>query len=154
MDLNLVFWSAALANLAVVVFCTASGVRRIRAKDVAGHRRMMFTAISLVVLFLVSYVVKVGLLGREDKSAWTALDFAILYVHELCVTSMLIGGAIAVYRAAKFRAGLGPNLKLPPDTDPLKGLAGHRRAGWLAVVGSVLGFVTAIGVLAGMFARA
>jgi uncharacterized membrane protein YozB (DUF420 family) len=152
-DPNLVFWSAALANLGVVVFCTSTGVKRIRAKDVAGHRRMMFTAISLVIFFLVSYLVKVGMLGREDKSAWTTFDFVILYLHELCVTSMLIGGAIAIYRAAKFRAGLGPNLKLPPDTNPLQGLQRHRRAGWVAVVGSVLGFVTAIGVLAGMFAR-
>jgi uncharacterized membrane protein YozB (DUF420 family) len=152
-DPNLVFWSVALANLGVVVFCTSMGVRRIRAKDVAGHRRMMFTAISLVVLFLLSYVVKVGMLGREDKSAWTGFDFAILYIHELCVTSMLIGGAVAIYRAARFRAGLGPKLKLPPGTNPLKGLQAHRRAGWVAVVGSVLGFVTAIGVLAGMFAR-
>jgi uncharacterized membrane protein YozB (DUF420 family) len=129
-------------------------VRRIRAKDVAGHRRMMYTAISLVVLFLASYVVKVGMLGREEKLEWTPFDFTILYIHELCVTTMLIGGALAIYRAAKFRAGLGPNLKLPPDTDPLQGLERHRRAGWVAVVGSVLGFLTAIGVLAGMFARA
>ena len=153
MDPNLLFWSGALANLAVVVFCTLNGVKRIRAKDVAGHRRMMVTAISLVVLFLVSYVVKVGMLGREDKSAWTTFDYAVLYIHELCVTSMLIGGAIAIYRAAKFRAGLGPNLKLPPDDNPLQGLERHRKAGWVAVVGSLLGFVTAIGVLAGMFAR-
>lgn len=154
MDPNLFFWSAALTDLGVVVFCTFTGVRRIRAKDVAGHRRMMYTAISLVVLFLASYVVKVGMLGREEKLEWTPFDFTILYIHELCVTTMLIGGALAIYRAAKFRAGLGPNLKLPPDTDPLQGLERHRRAGWVAVVGSVLGFLTAIGVLAGMFARA
>jgi len=153
-DPNLVFWSVALANLAVVVACALTGVRRIRAKDVAGHRRMMLAAMSLVVLFLASYAVKVRVLGKEDKSMWTTLDFAVLYVHETCVVVMLIGSAIALYRAARFRAGLGPNLKLPPDTNPIQGLRAHRRAGRIAVAGSVLGFVTAIGVLAGMFARA
>lgn len=154
MDPNLVFWSAALLNLGVIVFCTYSGVRRIRARDVAGHRRSMLTGMSLVGLFLVAYVAKVGLLGREDKSDWTRFDFAVLYVHELCVVAMLVGAGIALYRVARFRAGLGPGLVLPPDTNPLQGLQAHRRAGWVAVLGSVLGFVTAIGVLAGMFARA
>ena len=133
MDPNLAFWSLALANLAVVVACAWTGVRRIRAKDVAGHRRMMLTSMSLVGLFLVSYAMKVRVLGREDKTAWTTFDFAVLYLHEACVVVMLVGGALALYRAAKFRAGLGPNWKLPPDTNPLAGLRGHRRAGRFAV---------------------
>ena len=154
MDPNLLFWSGALANLGVIVFCTFTGVQRIRAKDVVGHRRRMITAMALIAGFLVAYLLKVGMMGREDKSAWTTLDFVILYVHEVCVVAMLAGSAVALYRAAKFRAGLGPNLKLPPDENPLEGIERHKRAGKVAVWGSLLGFVTAMGVLAGMFARA
>ncbi len=154
MDPHLGFWSAALANLGVIVLCTTTGVRRIRAGDVAGHRRRMLTGMSLIGLFLVAYIGKVVVLGREDKSAWTTLDFAVLYGHEVCVISMLIGGALALYRAARFRKGLGAGLRLPPAEQPLEGRRGHRRAGWIAVVGSVLGLATSIGVLAGMFARA
>ena len=154
MDANLAFWSGALANLGVIVFCTLTGVQRIRAKDVVGHRRRMVIAMSLVGAFLVAYIVKVAALGREDKTGWTTLDFVILYTHEICVIAMLAGGGVALYRAAKFRAGLGPKLKLPPDDDPLEGFERHKRAGKVAVWSSLAGFITAIGVLAGMFARA
>ena len=148
------FWSGALVNLGVIVFCTLTGVQRIRAKDVVGHRRRMLIAMSLVGAFLVAYVLKVAMLGREDKTDWATLDFVILYTHEFFVTAMLAGSAVALYRAAKFRAGLGPNLRLPPDENPLQGVERHKRAGRVAVWTSLLGFLTAIGVLLVMFARA
>jgi hypothetical protein len=37
--------------------------------------------------------VKVSLLGHEDKSAWTRLDYAILYLHETSIAGMLVAGA-------------------------------------------------------------
>lgn len=154
MNPNLAFWSLALVNLCVLVACTALGVRRIRARDVRGHRRMMLTAAWLVALFLVSYGVKLVFLGHEDKTGWTRLDFTVLYVHEACVTAMLMGGALALYRARRFRGRLGASWQLPPESDPLKGRRGHRRAGWTAITGAALAFVTAAGVLAGMFGRA
>ena len=95
MDANLVFWSGALVNLGVIVFCTLTGVQRIRAKDVVGHRRRMLIAMSLVGAFLVAYVLKVAMLGREDKTDWATLDFVILYTHEFFVTAMLAGSAVA-----------------------------------------------------------
>lgn len=152
MDPKLLYWCGALANLGVILGCVALGVRRVRRGDVAGHRRLMLTSVALVGLFLVSYLLKVALLGKEDRSAWTTLDHAVLYVHELCVAAMLLGGGLAVFRTRRFRARLGPGLALP--TEPLPGVGLHRRAGRVAAIGALLAFVTAAGVLAGMFARA
>ena len=87
---NLVYWTAALANLAVIVGCGSRGVRAIRRGEVRTHRRMMLVSTALVALFLVSYLLKVAWLGKEDRSAWTALDHAILYTHETCIAAMLV----------------------------------------------------------------
>ena len=153
MDPKLAFWTLAFANFGVITWCAALGVRRIRRKDVAGQRRMMGTAAALVLLFLVAYVGKVFVLGKEDRSTWTQLDHAVLYVHESCVMLMLIAGLYAGYRAWRFRGHLGPKLVLPPESDPLFGRTQHRRAGWTAIAGCVLALVTAAGVPAGMFSR-
>jgi uncharacterized membrane protein YozB (DUF420 family) len=153
MDPKLLFWCLALANLALIVAFALTGVQAVRRGDVRTHRRNMLTAASLVALFLVSYLVKVAVLGREDRSLWTPLDRGVLYVHETFVVLMLGGGGFAALRAWRFRARLGPALALPRD-GALPGAQTHRRAGWVAVVGAALAFVTAGGVLAGMFARA
>jgi len=152
MDPKLLFWTGALVNLGVILVCVGQGVRAIRRRDVRRHRRRMLTAASLVGVFLAAYAVKVLALGREDRSLWTRIDYGVLYVHELCIAAMLVGGAIAGFRAWRFRARLGPSLELPAE--PLPGRLTHRRAGWLALVAALLAFVTAAGVLAGMFARA
>src|SRR5262245_42112950 len=152
MDAKLVFWCVVLANLGAIVGFAATGVQAVRRGDVRTHRRRMLTAASLVGLFLVSYLLKVAVLGREDRSLWSSLDRTVLYVHETFVVAMLGGGGFAAFRAWRFRARLGPAFALPREALP--GAQVHRRAGWIAVVGAALAFVTAGGVLAGMFARA
>jgi len=152
MDAKLIFWCVALANLGAIVAFAGTGVRAVRRGDVRTHRRRMLTAAALVGLFLVSYLIKVAVLGREDRSLWSQLDRTVLYVHETFVAAMLLGGGYAGWRAWQFRSRLGPSLVLPRDGE-LPGRAPHRRAGWVALVGAALAFVTAGGVLAGMFAR-
>jgi uncharacterized membrane protein YozB (DUF420 family) len=151
---KLLFWTAALANLALVVACGARGVRAIRRGEVRAHRRMMLTACALVALFLASYVAKVAVLGHEDRSAWTALDHAILGTHELCIAAMLLAGGYALFRGLRFQARLRPSWSIPPDRDALPGREEHRRAGSIAKWSGALAFVTAIGVWAGMLLRA
>jgi uncharacterized membrane protein YozB (DUF420 family) len=153
-DPKLVYWSLALANMAAVLALAGRGVRAIRRNDVARHRRAMTAAAGLVVLFLVSYVVKSLVLGREDLAVWSAAARTNLWVHESFVTGMLLAGATAFVlgrRLARTRRVSGR-----PE-DPLPGparLARHRRFGWAALVCAVFGLLTACGVLAGMFARA
>jgi uncharacterized membrane protein YozB (DUF420 family) len=151
---NLAYWTGALANLAVVVWCGASGVRAVRRGEVRTHRRMMLVATALVALFLVSYLLKVAWLGKEDRSAWSSLDYAILYVHETCIAAMLVAGGIALFRALRFQARLRPDWSIPPGRDALPGRDLHRRAGSVAKWGGALAFVSAIGVWAGMLLRA
>ena len=104
-------------------------------------------------LFLVSYLAKVVLLGKEDRSGWTGLDHAILGTHELCIAVMLCAGGFALYRGWRFQATLRPDWVIPAGADALPGRAQHRRAGTIAKWSGVLAFVTAIGVWAGMLLR-
>jgi uncharacterized membrane protein YozB (DUF420 family) len=151
-DAKLLYWCAALVNLGVILVCAAVGVRYARRGHLRVHQRLMLTASALVGLFLATYLAKVAFLGREDRSLWTAADYAVLYVHESCVAVMLLAGGLAVWRARGFRAQLGARFERPPGG--LAGAAAHRRAGWIAVWGAASAFATAAGVLAGMFQRA
>ena len=154
MDANLVFWCLALLDLGAVAICTAVGVRRARAGNLAAHRRSMLAAVTLVGVFLVSYLAKLAVLGREDRSAWTFWDFTVLYVHESFVAMMLLGGGIALWWARGFRERLGEDGRLPEDGLPLPGGERHRWMGRVAFLGVWMAFITAMGVLAGMFSRA
>jgi uncharacterized membrane protein YozB (DUF420 family) len=150
---NLLYWTAALANLGVIVACGARGVRAIQRGEVLAHRRMMLVSSALVVLFLASYLAKVAWLGKEDRSAWTAIDHAILYTHETCVAAMLVAGGYALFRGFRFQRALRPSWAIPPGADALPGRERHRRAGRIAKWSGALAFVTAIGVWAGMLLR-
>jgi uncharacterized membrane protein YozB (DUF420 family) len=112
---------------------------------------MMLTSASLVGLFLVSYVIKAIVLGREDRSLWSQASLWTLYVHEACVAVMLVAAGIALMRARRF----GPLRDSAPPAPEARerGRRVHRRAGRVAVSASVLALLTAAGVLAGMYAR-
>jgi uncharacterized membrane protein YozB (DUF420 family) len=153
MEPKLLYWSLALANMALVVAFAARGVRAVRAGDIATHRRSMTIAGVLVVGFLVSYVAKVGVLGSEDLSIWSFAAKLNLWVHEAFVVTMLLAGSAALVvgrRLARTRRVTGRAEDPAPGADTVRR---HRRLGWLAVACSGLGLVTACGILAGMFAR-
>jgi uncharacterized membrane protein YozB (DUF420 family) len=139
-------------NFALVVACALAGVRHIRHRRARGHRQMMLTAAAFVVLFLVSYLVKVALLGREESGSWSAGWLWVLYVHEACVAAMLLAAGVALTRARRF----GPLRDgEPPAPEASEGdRRVHRRAGRAAVAASVLALGTAAGVLVGMYTRA
>jgi uncharacterized membrane protein YozB (DUF420 family) len=153
MDVHLAFWTGAQVILGGVVLCATLGVRAIRRRRLRTHRRLMGAAALLIVTFLVAYVLKVLLLGREDFSLWTPTDVWVLRLHELCVAAMLLAGGYAGWKALGFRRSLPRGPMLPPDESPLRGRALHRRAGRIAWLGSVLAFGTALLVLAGMYTR-
>jgi hypothetical protein len=155
MDGKLVYWTAAFINMLLVVSVVFLGVRAIRLGRVKVHRRCMLLASALVIGFIVSYLFKVAFLGREELSQWSAGSVIVLRVHEFCVFTMLLGGTVAGSRAFAMRRdpivrGI-PTSTLPRDSGVRMW---HRRGGWTAVMGALLGVVTAALVLVGMYRRA
>lgn len=154
MNPGLVFWTAALVNLGIVCAMAVLGVRCVRRGEIARHRQAMRLAAWLVVAFLLSYVLKVVMIGREDMSRWSSAELWVLRAHELCVVVMLIAGGIAWVQSRK----LVPTRSVSrdardPEADPYV-LRSHKRAGWTAVLSAIAGFALAGFVLAGMYARA
>ena len=141
-DPKLVYWTAALANMGIALALAVEGVRRVRRRDIAGHRRLMLGAATLVVVFLISYVAKVMGLGREQLEVWDARYIWTLRFHETCVLTMVIAGGRALWLGARegFR-------------DPERAWV-HRRAGRIALVSAGLGVLSASYVLYGMYDRA
>ncbi len=151
---GLVFWTAALVNLGLICAMGILGVRCVRRGEIARHRRAMKVAGGLVVAFLISYVLKVILIGREDRSLWSDADVLILRAHEVCVVIMLIAGGIAWWQSRPLLAtrSVTRNAR-DPEADPGV-LRRHKRAGWAAVLSALAGFALAAVVLAGMYGRA
>lgn len=154
MDSKLIYWTAAFANMLAILALAFVGVRAVRRGEVLLHRRCMLLASGLVLGFIVSYLFKVALLGREELERWGVVSVIVLRVHELCVFTMLLAGAAAGSRAFAMRRD--PIVRGTPTTLPRNsGLRmWHRRAGWTAVTAALLGVVTAALVLAGMYRRA
>ncbi len=146
MDPKLLYWTGALINMWAVAALALAGVARIRARDVAGHHRRMLGAAALVLLFVLSYAVKLAQLGREDLPSWEPWAVTLLRIHELFVFIMLLAGGRAGLLARKLR-----HVKLPDGQggDPLR--VAHRRAGKLAIGAALFGALTASGVLTGMY---
>lgn len=150
LDPKVTYWTLALANMLAAIACAATGVHRVRRGDVAGHARLMKTAGLLIGLFLVSYVVKVSALGREQLELWEPRFVHVLRFHELGIAAMVGAGALAfaigtrrrlIDPAARRAAALGTALR------------NHRRAGWTALVSAGLAAAGAAYVLYGMYAR-
>jgi uncharacterized membrane protein YozB (DUF420 family) len=153
MDAKLAFWCWALANMGLVLGLCVRGWRAIRANQIDAHRRAMSWAGVFVVAFLVAYVTKRLLLGREDLAVWSRAARTNLYVHESFVMSMLIAGGTAF----AFGRRLARTRRVTRDTaDPLAtptALSRHRLAGRIALACAAFGFLTACGILGGMLAR-
>ena len=153
MDPKLLYWSLALANMAALVGFAAAGIRAVRRGEIARHRRCMTIAAWLVGAFLVSYLVKRVAAGPEELAVWSLAARVNLYVHESFVATMLVAGGTALTlgrRLARTRRVTGR------EGDPLPSAAQlqrHRRFGWVAVIASAFGLLTAYGILAGMFER-
>ena len=154
MDPKLIYWTLALANLGAVCVFALVGMRFVRRGEIARHRRAMKIATGLVVGFLVSYVLKLAFLGREDMSVWSRFDVWVLRIHEVFVLIMVLAGAVAWSRVRRLAGTrLVTHDPMDPNPDP-RDVRTHRLAGRAAVAGAVLGFVLAVGVLVGMYVRA
>jgi uncharacterized membrane protein YozB (DUF420 family) len=153
MDPKALFWTGALALMAAVVGFAVAGVRRRRRGDLAGHRRAMLSASALVGFFLLAYVFKVFLLGHEHVAQWSARERLVLRIHEVFITTMLVGGAVAGSRAWRLRRTRNATLDPHDPVAPPSLARWHRRAGWAAVLAAAGGWLTALLMLIGMFQR-
>lgn len=154
MDAHLLYWSFALLNMTAIVGLAVQGVRCARRRELARHARAMRGAGLLVALFLASYVVKLAVLGREDRGSWSPGAVGLLRFHELCVLVMLVAGSAALalgrtLRRSRAFSGAASDPEAPPAL-----VRRHHLAGRAAVAGALLGAATAVLVLAGMYSRA
>jgi uncharacterized membrane protein YozB (DUF420 family) len=140
-DPKLAYWTVALANMLAIAALALLAVRHVRRREIAAHRRLMLGAASLVALFLVSYVAKVTVLGREQLELWDSRFVWTLRFHESCVAMMVLAGSRALWLGA--RTGFSDATRA----------RSHRRAGRTALVSALLGVVSAGYVLLGMYER-
>ena len=155
MDAKVIYWTAAWLNMAGVLALALLGIRQVRARHVAQHRRRMLGAAFLVVAFLLSYLAKLATLGREALDTWAPFYVHTLRFHETCVAFMVIGGSLALFLATRLRlarAADGSAGRYPPEQVAAR-LRLHRRAGKTAVWASALGLASAGVVLFGMYQR-
>jgi uncharacterized membrane protein YozB (DUF420 family) len=82
------------------------GWRRIRRKDVTGHRRLMVAALSVSVLFLVTYVVHHSMHGEHRSSASGLARWvysAVLWTHTPLALAVAILAPRVTYLGLKGR---------------------------------------------------
>ena len=113
---------------------------------------MMRTSVALVGLFLISYVSKVLLIGREDRASWADASIWTLYVHECCIALMIISAGVGLLRTRRFGKLRDGDGRAPEARDQDRRV--HCIAGRVAVGAGIMALLTSGGVLAGMFARA
>jgi hypothetical protein len=153
MDPRLAYWTFALLDLAAVVGFALAGVAALRRGDVLRHQRRMLAAAALVALFLLSYLFKLALIGREDLGSWDRASIWILRLHELCVFTMLVAGGIAGSRALRLRHTRNATRDPRDPPAPAALVLWHRGSGKTAVCAAALALGFAGLVLAGMYRR-
>lgn len=110
MGTGLLFWHFAWLAMATILSCGLLGWRAIRAGEVARHRAWMQRAILAVGVFVLAYVLKVILLGKEDLSGWSRAEIVLLRLHETFVAVMLLAGAGARALARRAEQARGSRL--------------------------------------------
>ncbi len=130
MDLKTFLWYAVLTSLTAAYLVALAGVRAAKAHDVAYHSRRMIVACTIVGIWLVAYVLKQLLFGREhfggsDYEYW-AYYVPIFTAHTLlAVTSIALGSYNLYLGLRRLRyGGVGAMAA---------GLTLHRRLGTLLV---------------------
>ncbi len=144
MDIRLAFWALSLALLGASTGSTFAGWRYIRQGRVERHRRAMNLGAAFIGLFLVLYLLKLTLLGREDLAAWSSQSLLLLRVHETFIAIMFVATSAARW--------LSRRLRRPDPPERLR--RQHRLWGRLGAGASCLGFLTAAVLFLGMVQRA
>lgn len=97
MDLKSILWYAVLASITVAYFVALVGVRSAKMHDVPHHSRRMIIACTVVGIWLIAYVLKQVLFGREQfggtaEQYWTRY-LPVFATHMLlAITTIALGG--------------------------------------------------------------
>ncbi len=153
LNANVLFWTGAFVNMGVIVVLALAGVKRARARQMEPHRILMTAAAALVIGFVVAYGFKLQLLGREDLSQWSRAAIWTLRFHECCVLLMIVGGGLAFRYGGLLRSTRAFSLRSSDPRPDANVVRRHHKAARTALIGAVVGFVSAGFVLAGMYAR-
>ena len=153
MEPKVLYWTGAFINLGFVVGIALFGLAQLKAGRPARHRKMMITSACLVVGFLLSYGVKLFVLGREDLSVWSSAAIWTLRFHETCILIMIVAGCLGFNWGRQLHSTRNFTLVATDEFAP-EGLGTkHKRAGIAALGGAVLGLLSSGFVLAGMYSR-
>ena len=149
MDIKTFLWYGVLISITGAYLIALSGVRSAKKHDVSHHSRRMIIACTVVGIWLVAYVSKQVLFGREEFGG-TADQYWILYVPLLTIHVLLalttIGlGSFNLYTGlTRLRMGTGVGAMVA-------GVSRHRVLGKV-LVGTFSGtLVTAYGVYLMLF---
>jgi uncharacterized membrane protein YozB (DUF420 family) len=151
MDPRLAYWTGAWLNMLLIVGVAGAGILLAHRGQYHRHRQCMLASAALVLLFVLSYGVKLLTLGREALETWSAPFVAVLRLHEACVGFMLLAGTTAMVLA--YRAQLESRIARRADADLARKASLHRRSGALAFGAALAGVVTAAYLLYGMYER-
>ena len=149
MDMKTMLWYGILISITGAYLTALNGVRSAKHHDVPHHSRQMVIACSIVGIWLVAYISKQGLFGR-DEFGGTADHYWMLYVPLLTIHVLLamttIGlGSFNLYTGlTRLRAGTGVGAMVA-------GVSRHRFLGKLLVWTFSGTLVTAYGVYLMLF---
>lgn len=130
MDLKSWLWYGALTSITAAYLVAMAGVRSAKQHEVSHHSRRMIVACTIVGIWLVAYVLKQVLFGRErfagpDRHYWS-LYVPLFSAHmALAVTTISLGGYNLYMGLHRIRCGSVGAMS--------SRLSRHRRVGQLLV---------------------
>jgi uncharacterized membrane protein YozB (DUF420 family) len=127
MDIKTILWYGVLGSITTAYLVAMAGVRSAQHRDVVHHSRRMIIACTIVGIWLVAYVTKQVLFGRERFGGTTeqywSLYVPIFSVHmSLAVTTIALGGYNLYTGLTRLRQGIGVGAMV-------SGVSQHRRMG-------------------------
>ncbi|KXK03943.1 MAG: DUF420 domain-containing protein [Nitrospira sp.] len=126
MDLKTILWYLVLSSLTIAYLIVLSGVRAAKSHDVSHHSHRMIVGCTIVGIWLVAYVLKQVLFGREafrgtDAEYWS-------FYMPVFVTHMLLAVATIGLGAYNLYMGLH-RLRYGSVGAMAAGMTTHRRMG-------------------------
>ncbi len=130
MELKSILWYAVLCSITGAYFIALAGVRAAKAHDVSHHSRRMIIACTVVGIWLVAYVMKQVLFGREQfggttEQYWT-IYMPVFATHMLLAVTTIALGSYNLYMGLH-------RLRYGSVGAMAAGMTTHRRLGHLLI---------------------